>query len=263
MKEGNDINKNLVSSNRQLRRCDLFLNMHTYLLIFLVFLLAAGSGVSAQQTLKGKVYDSGTDSVIAAVNIFNTTKKNSTRSAPDGSYSITATEGDILIFSASGFKSDTVHARFDLLITQYDPGLQRHIISLEAVTVRSNYQADSLNRRNYYSHVYAKQPGITGRNRPADGLGITLSPVSFLSKESKQKRALRKRLEKQEEEIFIDQSFPLVWVKSLTGLSGDSLSLFMYRYRPSYAFCRKTDRQGMKLYVNNKVKEFRKLVTKN
>ena len=76
--------------------------MHTYLLIVLVFLLAAGSGVSAQQTLKGKVYDAGTDSIISAVNIFNATKKNSTRSEADGSYSITAAEGDILIFSASG-----------------------------------------------------------------------------------------------------------------------------------------------------------------
>ena len=223
----------------------------------------AANTLGAQQILKGKVYDAGTDSTIAAVNIFNTTTKTSTYSATDGSYSITAGEGDILIFSASGYKPDTVNIRFDLLITQYDPGLQRRVISLEAVKVTSNYQADSLNRRNYYSHIYAKQPGITGRNRPANGLGITLSPVSFLSKESKQKRILRERLEKQEKEIFIDQSFHPAWVKNLTGLNGDSLSLFMYRYRPSYSFCRETDRQGMKLYVSNKIREFRKPVTKN
>ena len=236
--------------------------MHTYRLIFLVFLLAIGSAAEAQHTLKGKVYDAGTDGVIEAVNIF-LKKKKSTRSAADGSYSIIATEGDILIFSASGFKPDTIHTRFDLLITQYDPGLQRQIISLEAVKLTSNYQSDSLDRRNYYNQIYAKQPGITGRNRPADGLGIIVSPVSFLSKESKQKRTLRKRLEKQEKEFFIDQSFPFTWVKTLTRLSGDSLSLFMYRYRPSYSFCCKTDRQGMILYVNNKIKEFRRPIAKD
>ncbi len=236
--------------------------MNSPRVIFILFLLITGQCLNAQQVLKGKVYDADTDSVLAAVNIFNTTKKNSVRSVNDGSYSITAAEGDVLIFSISGYKPDTVKARFDLFITQYDPGMQRQVISLKAVTVASNYQSDSLSRRNYYSDIYAKQPGITGRNRPANGLGITLSPVSFLAKESKQKRTLRKRLERQEKEFFIDQSFPQAWVKSLTGLSGDSLSLFMYRYRPSYAFCRITDRQGMKLYVNEKIKEFRKPGTK-
>ena len=221
-------------------------------------MLTSGYQLIAQQTIKGKVYDAATDSVIAAVNIFNTTIKISTRSSANGSFSITAAEGDILIFSASGFNPDTLIVRFDFLITQYDVSLHRRIISLEAVNVTGSYKSDSLNRRNYYSNIYEKQPGITGRNRPADGLGITLSPVSFFSKESKQKRTLRKRLEKEEKETFINHSFPLPWVKTLTGLSGDSLSLVMYRYRPSYTFCRNTSQQGMLVYVNDKLKEFRK-----
>jgi hypothetical protein len=158
---------------------------------------------------------------------------------------------------------DTITVQFGHLLTQYDVTLRRQIISLQDVKVAASYQADSLNRRNYYSHIYAKQAGITGRNRPADGFGVTLSPVSFFSKESKQKRILRERLERQEKEIFIDHSFSFPWVKSMTGLSGDSLSLFMYSYRPSYSFCRKTDRQGMLQYVNEKLKEFRKRRNEN
>jgi hypothetical protein len=50
----------------------------------------------------------------------------------------------------------------------------------------------------------------------------------------------------------------VVWVERLTGMKGDSLKLFMYRFRPSYDFCRKTDRQGMTLYISEKLKEFRK-----
>jgi hypothetical protein len=232
--------------------------MHIFRLILLTFLLFISARLNAQQTLKGKVYEAETDSVIAAVNIYNTTTKNSVRSAIDGSYRIIAKEGDVIIFSVSGFMQDTITVRFDQLLTQYDATLHRQIISLQGVKVAASYQADSLNRRNYYSHIYAKQAGITGRNRPADGFGVTLSPVSFFSKESKQKRILRERLERQEKEIFIDHSFSLPWVKSMTGLSGDSLSLFMYSYRPSYSFCRNADRQRMLQYVNEKLKEFRK-----
>jgi len=232
--------------------------MQFFRLILFVFFLPAGIQLSAQQTLKGKVYEATTDSVISAVNIYNTATKISTRSAADGSYSLAAVEGDIIIFSASGFKQDTITVSFSLLLTDYNLNLHRQIISLKEVKVTGSYRADSLNRRNYYSHIYEKQPGITGRNRPADGFGVTLSPASFFSKESKQKKALRKRLEKEEKESFIDHSFSLAWVKNLTGLSGDSLSLFMYRYRPTYSFCRKTDRDGMLLYVNASLKEFRK-----
>jgi hypothetical protein len=232
--------------------------MHFFRLFLLAGLLAASDLLFAQQMLHGKVYEAETDSVIAAVNIYNTTAKISARSAADGSYSIVAAEGNVIIFSVSGFMADTITVRFDQLLTQYDATLHRQIISLQGIKVAASYQADSLSRRNYYGHIYARQAGITGRNRPADGFGVTLSPVSFFSKESKQKRILRERLEKQEKENFIDHSFSLPWVKSMTGLSGDSLSLFMYSYRPSYSFCRKTDRQGMLNYVNEKLKEFRK-----
>lgn len=235
--------------------------MHFSRLLFLIPLLllsAVCNQLSAQQILKGKIYEAVTDSVIAGVNIFNIATKVSTRSAADGSYSIAAAEGDTLIFSASGFMPDTLHVEFHLLLTQYDATLHQRVISLQAVKVISSYQTDSLNRRNYYRDIYNGRTGIRSPNRPDDGIGIMLSPISFLSKESKQERTLRKRLENEEKEFFIDHSFPLAWVKSLTGLSGDSLSLFMYQYRPSYSFCRTTDRQSMLVYVNDKLKEFRK-----
>lgn len=232
--------------------------MHSLRIILLVFLFAFSTQLGAQQTLKGKVYEAVTDSVMPAVNILNSNTKISTRSGTDGTYSIAAAEGDIIIFSTSGYQPDTITVRFDYLLTQYDATMLRRVIVLQGVKIAANYQADSLNRRNYYNHIYEAKAGIRSPNRPMDGVGVTLSPVSFFSKESKQTRTLRKRLEKEERENFIDHSFPLSWVKSLTGLSGDSLSLFMYRYRPSYSFCRKTGREGMLLYVNAKLKEFRK-----
>ena len=213
--------------------------------------------INAQAIVKGKIYEAQTDSVIAAVNVYNLNTKQSARSGINGNYAIAAAEGEQLVFSMAGFNADTVTVTYSMLLTQYDVTLHKQVITLRTVTVTSSYQADSLARRNYYSHVYEKQPGITGRNTPANGFGVVLSPLSFFSHEARQKRHLKKRLIKEEQEDYIDRSFPIQWVERLTNLHGDSLYRFMARYRPSYSFCRKSSREKMLLYINDKLKEFK------
>lgn len=178
--------------------------------------------------------------------------------ASDGSYNIAAHEGDVVVFTATGFIPDTVKVGFSMLLTSYNVNLEKRIITLETAKVVSSYNADSLARRNEYQKIFAKQPGITGFNTPEKGFGVILSPLSFFSKNAKEKRRLKKRLLKQEQDDYIDRFFPVEWVSKLTGLRSDSLHLFMYGYRPSYKFCRKADRQAMLIYINDKLKEFRK-----
>jgi hypothetical protein len=213
--------------------------------------------VHAQSTVKGKIYDAKTDSTIAAVNVFNINTKQSARSDPGGGYSITATEDDQLVFSIVGYRPDTVTVVYSMLLAQHDVTLRNEIITLKNVTVTSSYQGDSLARRNYYDNMY-KLPNITGHNTPQYGFGISLSPFSHFSQEAKQKRQLKKRLIKEEEEYYVERSFPKQWVASMTGLRGDSLIRFMMLYRPSYSFCRKSSREQMLIYVSEKLKEFKK-----
>lgn len=212
----------------------------------------------SQSLIRGKIYKTANDAVVADVNVFNLNEKFSARSDSSGNYSIRSKEGDKIVFSATGFYNDTITVSYDMLLIPFDVSLVIKVISLKPVTVTKSYKADSVARRNYYQDIYAKQPGITGYNRPADGVGIVLSPASYFSAKSRQKRQLKKRLIEQEQDDFIDFSFPSQWVEQFTGLHGDSLRLFMYRYRPSYSFCRKTNRQGMLFYINEKIKEFRK-----
>ncbi len=127
---------------------------------------------NCQTILKGKIYQAENDSIISAVNILNLTAKQSTRSTGEGNYIINATEGDQIVFSRTGFNPDTVTINYRMLLTQFDITLHKRIILLQPVKVSSNYRADSSARRNYYNSIYEKQPGITGRNRPADGVGI-------------------------------------------------------------------------------------------
>jgi len=213
--------------------------------------------ICGQSTVNGKIYEAKTDSLISTVNISNLNTKLSTRSDFHGSYSIVASEGDQLVFSIAGYKRDTVTVAYYMLIAKYDVTLYKEVITLKNVTVTSSYHADSLARRNYYNNVY-NLPGITGRNTPAHGFGISFSPFSYFSREAKQKRQLKKRLIKEEQEYYIARSFPKQWVASVTGLQGDSLTRFMILYRPAYSFCRKSSREQMLLYVNEKLKEFKK-----
>ena len=226
--------------------------------IVILILVNCSNNLFSQSLLRGKIYRAATDVVADDVNVFNLDEKLSSRSDSSGSYSIKAKEGDKIVFSAVGFNSDTITVRYDMLLVSYDVSLAKKVISLKPVIVTNSYKADSVARRNYYQDIYAKQSGITGFNRPENGVGIVLSPLSYFSATSRQKRQLKKRLIEQEHDYFIDYSFPAEWVEQLTGLHGDSLRLFMYKYRPSYSFCKKTNRQGMLLYVNEKIKEFRK-----
>ena len=153
---------------------------------------------------------------------------------------------------------DTATVIYSMLLALHDVTLYKEIITLKNVTVTSSYQKDSLARRNYYSDIYARQPGITGLNTPQYGFGVSVSPLSYFSYRAKQKRQLKKRLLKQEEESYVDRSFPKEWVSNLTGLRGDSLSRFMMLYRPSYKFCRENNREKMLIYISDKLKEFKK-----
>jgi hypothetical protein len=224
----------------------------------LLLLLSNFFEIAAQDNVKGKIYDAQTDSTIAGVNVYNLNTKRSVRSGNDGAYTIAASEGDRIMFSRIGFRPDTATVIYSMLLALHEVTLYKEIITLKNVTVTSSYQMDSLARRNFYNKIFAKQPGITGRNTPSYGFGISISPFSYFSHEAKQKRILKKRLPKQEEESYVDRSFPVEWVSKLTGLRGDSLTRFMTLYRPSYKFCRKNNREKMLLYINDKLKEFKK-----
>lgn len=233
----------------------LFLNMLRSLSI--IFFVLFVSNVQAQSTLNGRIYEKASDSVVAGINVWNNTTKASVRSDKEGRYSITANEGDIIIFSGAGFANDTLMVSYDKLLTQQDITMEIQFISLRGIKVNNSYYKDSLARRNEYSNVY-NQKGVTGGNRPTDGVGVSVSALSFFSYKAKKQRELKRKLEKDEEESYIDYSFPVEMVKNFTKLEGDSLRLFMYRYRPSYEFCRKTDRANMLVYVSDKLKDFRK-----
>lgn len=225
------------------------------LILFLGALLLPAAGFG-QTYLKGNIFVYTNDSPVPGASVTNITSGKTAISTPAGTYIIEAKNKDVVVFSFTGLTSDTVKVEEQLLKTGYDVGLKEDPHTLKNVTVISNYQLDSLRRREEYSRYFEKGPGITGGNRPTDGFGISVSPISHFSRKAREQRKFRKQLIKNEEEAYIDYVFSPVWISKLTGLKNDSLRQFMYRYRPSYKLARTLDHADMIAYINDRYKEF-------
>jgi hypothetical protein len=229
---------------------------------FLLLCLGFSSIGFTQSTLNGKIYKKGSPEILIDVNITNLSRNKFNVSDLGGNYRIPAIPGDTLVFSSAGYLPDTVIVIASMLEDVYPVYLTPHLVSLPSVRVgeRSNYQIDSLQRRNDYANVYNKKHPVKlwNEKRPGDAPGLNFSPLGFFSKTEKQKRRLKKRLATEEINYYIDSRFSPDRVSRLTRLSGDSLRLFMTRYRPSYKFCRTASNMDMLLYINDKLLLFKR-----
>ncbi len=229
--------------------------------IYILFLLFVSAGsLSAQQIVRGRIYDRKKDKVLASVTIRNYSQKIVRQSDFGGNYAIKAVEDEVLIFSSVSYLPDTVRVTSFMLNNSFDVSLEPDPELLEKVMVGeySNYQLDSLGRREEYQKFYDSKKVQLVETAPDGAFGIKFNPVSFFSKKEKRKRTLLARLQYNEEQYYIDSRFATTYVSRLTGLTGDSLHTFMLRYRPSYSQTRKSSQDDMLLYVNDKFKEFKK-----
>lgn len=228
----------------------------------LLFLLTFSSMGYAQNILVGKIVKRGSAEILAGVSVINLANRKFNISDMGGNYKIPAATGDTILFSSAGYLPDTLVVSSYMLSENWFVDLTPNIVALPYVKVEeeSNYQIDSINRRDEYRYLLdAKHPvKFMNEKRPGDAPGFNFSPLGYYSKGEKQKRRLKKRLLQEEEDYYIDYKFPPVRVARLTMLKGDSLRVFMLRYRPSYVFCRKANNEDMLLYINDKLKLFRK-----
>lgn len=222
-------------------------------------LLIAALPLAAQKTVRGRVNNFTYDSIapLPQATVNNISRKSTVSADNNGYYVIGANENDSLVFSFSGFISDTVKVQEQFFVSGYDAALIERSAFLAGVTVMADYRRDSIRRRQEYSYAYEKPMAITGGHTPSAGAGIVLSPSAIFSKQKKANKRLKAQLIKQEEEAFVDYVFSPAWVSSLTGLKGDALQLFVTKYRPSYAFCRQHSRAELITYISDKYKEFK------
>jgi hypothetical protein len=217
---------------------------------------------SAQNLLYGKIYLIDSHEIIPEVNLKNLSNGKYAKSDQGGNFIIAAKEGDVIIFSSAGYLSDTVTLNYADLSVSLNIYLRPNVQILKDVEVdqMNKYVQDSIKRREDYAFLLNKKHPVKFMNekRSGDQPGFSFSPIGYFSKSEKQKRELKKRINEEDEDEYIDIKFSESRVALLTRLTGDSLRIFMFTYRPSYSFCRKSNSMDMFLYINDKFVLFKK-----
>ena len=233
-----------------------------YSFYFLVLLLACSLHSWGQQFLTGKVFKKNSTEFLISVSIHNITGQRYDLSEENGSYRIQAAPGDHIAFSSVGYVADTVTVTASLLTAEYTVYLDVRAQTLQAVRVGefSNYQLDSMDRRKEYAWVYDHDntPHVARDRQGADGVGVTLNIFRNSGSAAHQRKDLKKRLEKEEEDYYVDSRYNKDYVSKMTHLKGDSLLQFMRRYRPSYDYCRKAATVDILVYISDSYKQYMK-----
>ena len=227
----------------------------------LLFFIAFPSIGFAQQQLYGRVIKKGSREVLQGVNVKNARQDKYNESDIGGNYKIPAETGDTIIFSSAGYRPDTIIVAPYMFTEDFLVPLTPNVVTLVRVEVdeMTNYEQDSIKRRESYAFIFDRKPTkLMNKKSPGDAPGLSFSPISRFSSGEKQKRRFEKHLEEQEKDYYIDAKFSPGRVAQLTRLKDDSLHTFMVRYRPSYEFCRTASSRDILLYINDKLKLFKK-----
>ena len=208
-----------------------------YSLIFILFLIT--SFASAQSTLKGTVYEYGTNTRMPNVFVRDNNNKQVTITDKSGNFSLKAATGHLLIFNSPGYTPDTLYL-VDLALKKVM--MMPQTINLRQVNVTASRQ--EFNPQAEYPEVYEKSKVYA------------FSPSTWFSKEGKNARRLKKYFKREAEERHIDAVFSPVYVGSIVPLKGEDLENFITMYRPSYAFLRSNNRESIVVYINDSYKKF-------
>ena len=233
-----------------------------YSINVIVLLLLGSLQGWGQQFLTGKVFKKNSTEFLISVSIHNITAQRYDLSEENGSYRIQAAPGDHIAFSSVGYMADTLTVTASLLTADCPIYLDIRPQTLQAVRVGefSNYQLDSMDRRKEYAWVYDHDntEHIAKDRQGADGVGVTLNIFRNSGSAAHQRVHLRKRLEKEEEDYYVDSRYNKDYVAKITHLKDDSLLQFMRRYRPSYDYCRKAANVDILVYISDSYKQYMK-----
>lgn len=211
------------------------------LVIFFCCFIFPFSRLYAQVVVTGKVIDSAAHRPLFPATVLDQHSGEVTYTDSAGAYRMVVLPGDTLSFSFVGFR--TAHYRIpgDRIARVLDVRLASRLQDLKGVEVHAheNFLPDSL-WKIYTSPAPEKQRNrlLGGSSFGAGGFGLSFHPFTYFSKAEHLKRRLHKLQAAQDREKFSNAQYTPEIVHRLTGLSGDSLQLFLRKYQPTYGFSR-------------------------
>jgi len=209
-------------------------------IVFALLAFSTFKGVSQDVTIHGTVFNMYRTRPLDAVSVICNCGKGTTTDS-NGNYVIRVSERDSLRFSYLGRMTQFFPVSMMNSTTGFDIALHVNPTELREVRVAPrNYHFDSLQNRQDYAKIFNyKKPGFEITDGTSGtGAGIDLDAIinMFAFKKNRRMLAFQQRLIEDERDKFIDHRFTRYICKKITGLDGDALDSFMFRFRPSYEF---------------------------
>jgi len=146
--------------------------------------------------------------------------------------------------------------------------LEPKVTKLNEVTIHGNrdFKQDSIENRNAFAKQFnytgpKVMDAFTGNSDKQPGDIISINPlllIAALTKKSTPEYKFKKMLISDEHEQYVDEHFNNGIVSRTTGLLGDTLSVFLTQYRPTYEFVLKATDYDMEIYIKESLKKFGK-----
>jgi hypothetical protein len=223
------------------------------------------------KTFEGRVVSLDSAVVVPYANVINRTKHLGTVASSAGYFSLTADPGDEIVISSIGYKEEHILLTHAFLSEFQVIYMTEEIYPLEEVRVFrfNNYRSF---KRDFMRDVPALDttyfnvpPPLEGysANRPEWGTGITLgNPITalynLLSREGRSVQKYMAIVNGTDENVMIAQKFNGVVVRSLTGLQGESLVLFITYCNFSRDFLLYASQQEIRRAVLDRYEQFKR-----
>jgi hypothetical protein len=228
-----------------------------YIIVALLFITKNAN--SQQRWISGYLRDSSTHFPIAKGMISNPANKKKVETDINGLFRIRVSPNDLLYVFASSYRYDTL--RYSILygdtLTIFLAPMGNVLANVTVQSQYNKYQLDSMNRRFTFEQMRGQTLNTVASNR-SSGFGLTFNLDRFTKKKYRNKKKEEKLFEKTEQMAYINYRFPPQLVASYTGLKGDSLRNFLYRYTPDHKWLRQhPSNDDVFYYINDKLKEYR------
>jgi len=222
-----------------------------FTLVCTVLYWLAMNGYACGQTIQGQIIDVSDNKPLEDVAIQNIHTETGVRSGDDGKFMLDAGKGQLVEFRKEGYKvlrvrlpNGTFPAYFKVVMEKqntqpvYDPN-----------GPPKDYPSDSAK---YYA-LYRREieyPKLTG-------MDAIRHPFSAMSKRSQEIWEFQKEFEFYQQQKFIDYTFNPKLVNTITGLTADSLHVYMQMFRPTYQQLRSMNEYTYYNYIKVTAAAFR------
>lgn len=224
------------------------------------FLFSSNNALAIK--LQGGFRDSQSGEPLNNVLIRNLNSGVVTYSDASGDFSAMVSYGDSLSCSIIGYESRTVYILSETPEQYLLLKLSRKIVAIDTVIVRAltKYQQDSLVNREIFGKKVDEKPARFKRAKKdplygGSGSGILNfdAPISSLiqkrTKKYKRLKAFQDRYKNDEKQLYAGSRYTPELITSLTGLTNDSLSLFMKAFPVAYEFVRAATDLELKMWI--------------